>query len=124
MEGVGWRGVIEVRMVVTSKDTVVYICEDYVVSGVQFYWKRELLTLDSYRNPESLYWSRRKPISAKTYRNAQRQGYKCDVVRIMQPPGVVVLFDEFVRTGTPRPPSTRRRRKRKRGEALRLFLSR
>ncbi|MCL6446017.1 MAG: hypothetical protein K6T83_21670 [Alicyclobacillus sp.] len=77
-----------------SKETVWYICRR-TVRGDQVYeryYKRELLTTDSYRNLDSLYWSDERPITRRTWKKAQREGYKCDTYTLYLPPVELIQF--------------------------------
>jgi hypothetical protein len=70
-----------------TKETVWYLCHEYVTSGVKFYYKREMLTTDTYRKLKSVYWSRPKPITKQTFEKAQKGGYKWFIVKHYYPPG-------------------------------------
>jgi hypothetical protein len=64
-----------------TKETVWYLCHEFVLNGVKFYYKREMLTTDTHRQPKSVYWSRPKPISKWTFEKAQKNGYKCLIIK-------------------------------------------
>ncbi|WP_174520719.1 hypothetical protein [Alicyclobacillus shizuokensis] len=79
-----------------SRETVWYICRRYMRGdkATERYYKRELLTSDSYRNLDSLYWSTERPITRRTWRKAQCEGYKCDTYTVYLPPLEVIPFPE------------------------------
>ncbi|KMK76047.1 hypothetical protein [Alkalihalobacillus pseudalcaliphilus] len=58
-----------------TKHTVTYICETYL-SGNNYYFKKELITFDSWDNPESISWSTPRPISKQTFLKREKEGYK------------------------------------------------
>ncbi|GMA49369.1 hypothetical protein GCM10025857_07260 [Alicyclobacillus contaminans] len=76
-----------------AKATTWYICHRYVSTGRSMYYKREMLTTDSYRDLRSVYWSAPKPITRNTFERARKLGYKCDVVWHYDPPAQVIPFD-------------------------------
>lgn len=78
---------------VHNRQTVWYIRRRYVRGDAtyDYHYKRELLTTDTYRNLDSVYWSSDKPITKRTFERAQRDGYKCDTYCVYLPP--VELID-------------------------------
>ncbi|MCY0877289.1 MAG: hypothetical protein OWT28_13605 [Firmicutes bacterium] len=89
-----------------SKETVVYICEEYLVTGHKLFFKQELLTSQSHADQTSVYWSRRKPITDGTFRLAQQNGYTCHIIQVHQPPAQVLPLP--VSTSSSRQSSKRR----------------
>lgn len=63
-----------------SRQTVIYICEEYP-SGNRYYYKKELITHDSWMNPKSLEWSAPRPISEKTFIERARAGYRMSIAK-------------------------------------------
>jgi len=79
-----------------SRETVWYIRRRYS-RGAQtydYYYKRELLTTDTYRNLDSVYWSTERPITKRTFDKAARDGYKCDTYVIHLPPIELIQLPE------------------------------
>ncbi|KHF41789.1 hypothetical protein [Halalkalibacter okhensis] len=74
-----------------SKQTVKYICESYP-SGNDYYYKKELITYDSWENIDSLGWSRARPISKSTFLKRKKEGYKIEYISIVKPPAEVIPF--------------------------------
>ncbi|GAE24819.1 hypothetical protein JCM9140_771 [Halalkalibacter wakoensis JCM 9140] len=74
-----------------SKQTVKYICESYP-SGNNYYYKKELITHDSWNNIHSLSWSRARPISKKTFHKRKKEGYKIEYVKREKAPADVLPF--------------------------------
>ncbi|EIT85613.1 hypothetical protein A374_10268 [Fictibacillus macauensis ZFHKF-1] len=72
-----------------SRHTVVYICEEYT-SGNCYYYKTELITHDSWRNPESLSWSRPRPISRATFLKQKKAGFRTEYRKINKKPAQVI----------------------------------
>jgi len=106
-----------------SRHTVRYICEVYP-SGNRYYYKQELIAPDGWQKPESIMWSRPRPITERTFRKAKKAGYHVVVRHIEKPPADIVclpLGDDERRecrerkTGAPR-------RKKNRGSLERLLL--
>lgn len=89
-----------------TKSTVKYICKHYVISKNKYYYKQELLTNDSWNNLESLYWSKPRPISERTFLKAKDIGFKCIVEEIKTPPAKIIQFT------TERKNKTNRKRKK------------
>lgn len=78
-----------------AKTTVRYICEHYIHTGSKYYFKTELLTNDTYKNVESLYWSKPRPITERTFKQAQKNGYPNEIVTIKRRPAMVITLDEL-----------------------------
>ncbi|MCL7747140.1 MULTISPECIES: hypothetical protein [Halalkalibacter] len=74
-----------------SKQTVKYICESYP-SGNDYYYKKELITHDSWENVDSLSWSRARPISKSTFIKRKKEGYKIEYIVVSKPPAEVIPF--------------------------------
>jgi hypothetical protein len=74
-----------------SKQTVKYICETYS-SGNHYYYKKELITHDSWENIESLSWSTARPISKETFIKRSKEGYKVEYVSVKKEPAEVIPF--------------------------------
>lgn len=74
-----------------SKQTVRYICEQFP-SGNCYFYKRELITQDSWDKPQSLMWSAPRPITRKTYELRRREGYKTEYIMKNKKPAKVFLF--------------------------------
>ncbi|MDN4526785.1 hypothetical protein [Fictibacillus fluitans] len=74
-----------------SKHTVLYICEEYL-SGNCYYYKTELITHDSWRKPESISWSRPRPISKATFMKQKKAGYRTEHRKIKKSPAVVIAL--------------------------------
>ncbi|KGA97076.1 hypothetical protein AJ85_21360 [Alkalihalobacillus alcalophilus ATCC 27647 = CGMCC 1.3604] len=76
-----------------SKQTVTYICETYF-SGNQYFYKKELITFDSWNNPSSLAWSTPRPISEKTFKRRKKEGYKVIYTYNEKIPAKVIPFSK------------------------------
>ncbi|MFC0473568.1 hypothetical protein ACFFHM_24435 [Halalkalibacter kiskunsagensis] len=74
-----------------SKQTVKYICESYP-SGNHYYYKKELITHDSWDNIDSLSWSAARPISKGTFAKRGKEGYKVEYVSVDKEPAEVIPF--------------------------------
>ncbi|ERN54893.1 hypothetical protein M3689_04095 [Alkalihalophilus marmarensis] len=74
-----------------TKQTVRYICEIYS-SGNEYFYKRELITHDSWDNIDSLSWSALRPISKSTFMKRKKEGYKTEIERVDRPPAKVIAF--------------------------------
>ncbi|WP_347550893.1 hypothetical protein ABFG93_04175 [Pseudalkalibacillus hwajinpoensis] len=74
-----------------TKHTVRYICERYP-SGNCYYFKQELITHDSWQNPQSIEWSARRPITERTFHQKEKEGYKTISTFIQKNPAVVLHF--------------------------------
>lgn len=79
-----------------SRETVVYVRRRYQRGDQrsEYYYKRELLTSDSYRNLDSLYWSAERPITRQTYERAAQDGYHCEAFTIYMPPIELIELSE------------------------------
>ncbi|MFC0235690.1 hypothetical protein ACFFJJ_05170 [Fictibacillus phosphorivorans] len=77
------------RDVMHSRQTVRYICEEYV-SGNCYYYKSEIITHDNWKNLDSLSWSRPRPISEKTFLKQKKAGFRTEHKFIKKEPAVVV----------------------------------
>lgn len=75
-----------------TKQTVRYICEVYQ-SGNEYFYKQELITHDSWQNPSSIQWSARRPITSRTFKDKEKEGYKTITVKINKPPAEILLFN-------------------------------
>lgn len=75
-----------------TKATVKYVREVFVHSGRVCYWKQEIITDSSWQDVESLRWSARRPITAKTYERAKQKGYVCVQKTNLHAPAEVVDF--------------------------------
>lgn len=104
-----------------SKATVFYVCQYYVYTGLKLYYKRELITTDSFRNLDSVYWSRPRPVSERTFKKAQKEGYKCEIARIYTLPGDVILLSGVQRSGRRTKARITRNHCRSRNAYLRLL---
>ncbi|WP_257349618.1 hypothetical protein [Pseudalkalibacillus decolorationis] len=82
-----------------SRHTVIYICEEYP-SGNCYYYKRELITHDSWLNIDSIAWSAPRPISKRTFIERKRAGYRTEHRKIHRPPAKIYPFPP-VRNGYP-----------------------
>jgi hypothetical protein len=76
---------------VHSVYTVRYICEEYP-SGNRYYYKQELITHDSWDNPDSLAWSHPRPISKKTYCKRKKGGYRTEHRFVDKQPAKIIHF--------------------------------
>lgn len=74
-----------------SRQTVIYICEEYP-SGNRYYYKKELITHDSWMNPKSLEWSAPRPISEKTFIERAQAGYRTEYRKINRPQAKILPF--------------------------------
>ncbi|MFC0187734.1 hypothetical protein ACFFJY_05500 [Fictibacillus aquaticus] len=74
-----------------SRHTVLYICEEYL-SGNRYYYKTELITHDSWQNPESIAWSRPRPISKATFIKQKKAGYRTEHRLIKKQPAKVIAL--------------------------------
>jgi len=106
-----------------SRHTVRYICEVYP-SGNRYYYKQELITHDTWRNPESIAWSRPRPITRRTFEKAKKAGYPVVIRHIKNPPADIVCLppagdERRERRGRAK---SARRRKKDRGRLERLLL--
>ncbi|MCR6096624.1 hypothetical protein HXA31_05535 [Salipaludibacillus agaradhaerens] len=79
-----------------SKNTVRYFCEVYL-SGNKYYFKQEIITNDSWENTDSLYWGKKRPITAKTFNYWKKRGYQCRTVYLYNQPAEIIPFDRSVR---------------------------
>ena len=70
------------------KRTVKYICESYP-SGNQYFYKQEVITYQSWENPSSLMWSAPRPITEKTFKIRQNEGFKVEYHQQTKQPAVV-----------------------------------
>jgi len=79
-----------------SRETVWYIRRRYARGDqtYDYYYKRELLTTDTYRNLDSVYWSTERPITKRTFDKVERDGYKCDTYTIHLPPIELIQLPE------------------------------
>ncbi len=76
-----------------TKQTVRYICECYP-SGNIYYFKQELITHDSWQNPQSIQWSARRPISGRTFYQKKKEGFKIMQSYINKKPADILLFSK------------------------------
>jgi hypothetical protein len=74
-----------------SRHTVRYICEEYP-SGNRYYFKQELITHDSWQKPESIAWSRPRPITEKTYVKQKEAGFPTQFHYIEKPPADILYL--------------------------------
>ena len=74
-----------------TKHTVKYICDTYP-SGNKYYYKKEIITHDSWDNLDSLQWGKARPISEKTFQARKKEGYRVEVNNINKPIGTVLPF--------------------------------
>ncbi|WP_078552973.1 hypothetical protein [Bacillus alkalicellulosilyticus] len=74
-----------------TKQTVKYICEKYP-SGNQYYYKKEVITHDNWKNLQSLTWSRPRPISEKTFIQRKNEGYTVEVIIHKKKPAEIIPF--------------------------------
>lgn len=74
-----------------SKQTVKYVCESYP-SGNCYYYKKEVITHDSWEEIESLSWSTPRPISKKTFQQRKKEGYKVEYVKCEKAPALIFSF--------------------------------
>lgn len=77
-----------------SRHTVIYICEEYP-SGNCYFYKRELITHDSWMNVDSIAWSAPRPISRRTFMERKRMGYRTEYRKIQRPPAKVYPFPHY-----------------------------
>ena len=77
-----------------SRHTVKYICEVYP-SGRKLYYKTELVTMGSWSNPESLYWTRPRPITEQTLEKNKKAGFPVEIRHIKEPSAQVIVFDSL-----------------------------
>lgn len=69
--------------------TVIYICEEYP-SGNKYYYKKEILTNDTWKNLNSLYWSQKKPITEATFNKQKNKGYNTEYYFIDKPMAQII----------------------------------
>lgn len=74
-----------------SKQTVKYICRTYQ-SGNCYYFKTELITHASWEQLESLSWSAPRPISERTFKKRQKEGYKVEYINETKQPALILPF--------------------------------
>lgn len=81
-----------------SKQTVRYICEEYP-SGRKLYYKTELITMGSWNQIESLYWTRPRPISERTFNKQKKAGFPVEVRQMKNKPADIVFLTPRKDTG-------------------------
>ncbi|MET3504660.1 hypothetical protein [Halalkalibacter oceani] len=74
-----------------SKQTVKYICRTYI-SGNRYYYKMELISHASWEQPESLNWSTPRPISERTFKKREKEGYKVEYINETKQPALILPF--------------------------------
>ncbi|UCZ54649.1 hypothetical protein LGQ02_07845 [Bacillus shivajii] len=74
-----------------SKQTVKYICEKYP-SGNCYFYKQEMITFNTWDDPSSIMWGKKRPISKKTYERRKKEGYKTTETFINKEPAEIVQF--------------------------------
>lgn len=80
-----------VRVLMHSKQTVRYICEEYT-SGRKLFFKQELVTMGSWNHIESLYWTRPRPISERTFNKQKKAGFPVEVRQMKNKPADIVFL--------------------------------
>ncbi|WP_096188515.1 hypothetical protein [Evansella halocellulosilytica] len=78
-----------------SKQTVKYICEKYP-SGNCYFYKQELITMDTWDHPSTIMWGQRRPVSRKTFIKRKNEGYKTIETFINKQPAAVLQFNREV----------------------------
>lgn len=74
-----------------SKQTVKYICKEYL-SGHRYFFKQEIIAVQSWEQPDTLIWGAQRPITEKTFRRRQKEGYKCYTYQMKSSPAKVIPF--------------------------------
>ena len=75
-----------------TKQTVKYICEHHLASGRKRYYKQEIITDTSWRELDSLRWTKPRPITQRTFRHAMDAGYPCEVKYLRNESAQIVEF--------------------------------
>ena len=75
-----------------SLQTVKYICEHHLASGRKRYYKIEIITDSSWRELDSLRWTKPRPITRRTFRHAVDAGYPCEVKYLRNESAQIVEF--------------------------------
>jgi hypothetical protein len=74
-----------------SKQTVKYIVEEYP-SGRKLFFKQELVTMGSWNNIESLYWTRPRPITERTFQKQKKAGFPTEHRLMKNKPADIVFL--------------------------------